>query len=309
MLMFPFKDLLARARRESLRDEVLKPFRGGKEAPGAAQEGIKHIELDYEVFPRPRELRAGAGGRKLLGLLEASVPAARSLVAEIARFDARFRAIPRFPGQTAGEPHWQNGWFPSFDAMMLYGLLALRNPRRYVEVGSGNSTLFARRAVRDHGLRTKIISIDPCPRAEIDAICDHIERQPLEAVDTSLARELTSEDLLFVDSSHRSFQNSDVTVFFTEILPALPPGLVYGMHDVFLPNDYPLEWRERFYSEQYLLLCYLAGGADGDHVFAPLSYLATETDVLRPLQPTYEHLGLEPAQRYGSSFWLQRGAR
>ena len=66
-------------------------------------------------------------------------------------------------------PTWENGWFPALDAVTLYGLVATRNPRWYVEVGSGNSTRFVRRAIRDHGLRTRILSIDPGPRAEIDA--------------------------------------------------------------------------------------------------------------------------------------------
>ncbi len=35
---------------------------------------------------------------------------------------------------------------------------------------------------------------------------------------------------------------------------------MYGIHDIFLPNDYPTEWNNRFYSEQYLLMMYLLGG-------------------------------------------------
>jgi len=244
--------------------------------------------------------------------LATSVPEARALIGEIAGFRDEFLAIPVQPprGQAdAAEPSWVNGWFPAFDAVMLYGLLALRNPRWFVEVGSGNSTRFARRAIRDHDLRTKIISIDPCPRAEIDAICDQVVRAPLEDVDMTQVEPLSSEDLLFVDSSHRSFQNSDVTVFFTEILPALPPGLVYGMHDIYLPNDYPVEWAERFYSEQYLLACYLHGGADGDEVVAPLAYLWHETDLFSAFAPTFDRLGLTHPQRYGNSFWMRKSAR
>ena len=41
--------------------------------------------------------------------------------------------------------------------------------RQMLEIGSGNSTKFARRAIRDHRLCTRITSIDPHPRAEIDA--------------------------------------------------------------------------------------------------------------------------------------------
>ena len=113
--------------------------------------------------------------------------------------------------------------------------------------------MFARQAIRDNALRTKIISIDPFPRANIEALCDEIIRLPCEYVPSDFFDSLASDDILFVDNSHRAFPNSDVTVFFTEILPNLPKGLIYGLHDIFLPWDYPDEWRERFYNEQYLL--------------------------------------------------------
>lgn len=331
-----------------LREGVLLPFRPKPGAPAAAPAvsgatpaappqpaGYKQIELEYPVHPRPRWLKYGRAGERLMAQLAKSVPAAKSLIEEIAGFHDEFLAIPaetpvrevpaaevgakaHVPGgrpgmvlveAEPGEPSWVNGWFPAFDAVMLYGLLALRNPRLYVEVGSGNSTRFARRAIRDHDLRTKIISIDPCPRAEIDAICDQVVRAPLEEVDPKEIERLTEEDLLFVDSSHRSFQNSDVTVFFTEMLPALPPGLVYGMHDIYLPNDYPVEWTERFYSEQYLLAAYLHGGAGGDEVLAPLAYLWHETELVSAFARTFDQLGLDHPQRYGNSFWMRRAAR
>ena len=33
-----------------------------------------------------------------------------------------------------------------------------------------------------------------------------------------------------------------------------------GVHDIFLPHDYPSDWLKRFYSEQYLLASWLLGG-------------------------------------------------
>lgn len=295
----------------ALREKVLEPFQTSASPASAAAAGVKRIELDYPIHPRPRWLRGGPVGNRMMTQLAASVPGAKALFAQIAGFHEQFLTIPVAApaGKDLAEPNWVNGWFPALDAVMLYGLLAVRNPRWFVEVGSGNSTRFARRAIRDHKLRTKIISIDPCPRAEIDAICDQVVRMPFEDVDTKEVAKLTSEDLLFVDSSHRSFQNSDVTVFFTEVLPALPPGIVYGMHDIYLPNDYPPEWAERFYSEQYLLACYLAGGAGGDEVLAPLSYLFLDTELPSAFARTFDQLGLTPAQRYGNSFWMRKGAQ
>jgi len=307
-----FKKFLSRSTPNGAREPAHSPVRAPEAPPPEPQlDGYRRIDLEYPIHPRPRSLKYGPAGERLMATLQASVPAATELVRQVTRFHPQFLAIEKeaLPEADPAAPIWVNGWFPAFDAVMLYGLLALRNPRHYVEVGSGNSTRFARRAIRDHGLRTRIISIDPCPRAEIDAICDQVVRSPLEDVEFHSTDQITAEDLLFVDSSHRSFQNSDVTVFFTEILPALPPGLVYGMHDIYLPNDYPPEWEQRFYSEQYLLATYLAAGADGDEVLAPLAYLFHETKLLQEFALTFDPKGLTEAERYGNSFWLKKGRR
>ncbi len=150
-------------------------------------------------------------------------------------------------------PHWDNIWFHTFDAACLTCFLVERNPKRYVEIGSGNSTKFTRHAIRQAGLRTKITSIDPQPRAEIDLLCDHVSRCRLEDSDLLVFDELDEGDLLFFDGSHRLFQNSDVTVFFLEVLPKLKRGVLVHIHDIFLPDDYPESWTGRLYSEQYIL--------------------------------------------------------
>ncbi|HEY9865663.1 MAG TPA: class I SAM-dependent methyltransferase, partial [Candidatus Obscuribacterales bacterium] len=133
-------------------------------------------------------------------------------------------------------PQWINGWFPPLDAMSLYTMLASRKPNRYIEIGSGNSTKFARRAIQDHLLPTQITSIDPQPRAEIDEISNTIIRYPLEEVDLSVFSEITENDIVFFDGSHRCFQNSDVTVFFIDIIPLLPSGVTIGIRDIFWPS-------------------------------------------------------------------------
>jgi predicted O-methyltransferase YrrM len=147
-----------------------------------------------------------------------------------------------------------NNWFPPFDGASLYGLIAERSPRRYIEIGSGMSTRFARQAINDLNLQTRITSIDPHPRADIDRLCDEVVRSRMEEVSREFWEGIGPEDLIFVDNSHRSFPNPDVTVFFSEVMPAFRPGTTWGMHDIFLPWDYPDEWRHRFYNEQYLLL-------------------------------------------------------
>jgi hypothetical protein len=48
------------------------------------------------------------------------------------------------------------------------------------------------------------------------------------------------------------------TVFFTEVMPILPPGVIYGFHEIFLQSNCPLERNGGFPSEQYLLMTYLS---------------------------------------------------
>ena len=130
------------------------------------------------------------------------------------------------------ERNFRNEYLPILDAFVQYSFLKLNNPKHYFEIGSGESTKFARKAISDFRLRTKITSIDPCPRLNIDSICDVIVREPLEEVDLRMFQKLEYGDILFVDSSHRVFQNSDVTVCFLDIVPYLKPGVFVHFHDI-----------------------------------------------------------------------------
>ena len=91
-----------------------------------------------------------------------------------------------------------------------------------------------------HSPLTKITSIDPYPRAEIDRLSQVIVRKPFESLkaDQTLA-DLEAGDMLFIDNSHRVLPNSDATVFFLEWLPKLADGVIVQIHDIYLPWDYP----------------------------------------------------------------------
>jgi hypothetical protein len=207
-------------------------------------------------------------------------------------------------------PQWVNGWIPPFDAISIYALLAINNPRYYVEVGSGNTTMFAARSIQDNNLRTKIISIDPYPRVGIDALCDKVYRVPFENMDLSFFDTLSADDIFLLDNSHRSFPNSDVTVFFTEVLPKLPPGILYAMHDIFLPDDYPEQWsceQRRWYNEQYLLCAYLLGGADGDTIVSPNAFLGSKKEIVETCHVLWgKGQFLESIGFGGGFFWLKK---
>src|SRR4030088_3401696 len=60
-----------------------------------------------------------------------------------------------------GDPHsiipfWKNSFFGYLDGAALIAMLIRNAPARYMEIGSGNSTKFARHAIKSVGLATKI---------------------------------------------------------------------------------------------------------------------------------------------------------
>jgi len=189
--------------------------------------------------------------------------------------------------------------------MALYGLLGHTQPKHYVEIGSGHSTKFARRAITDLGLNTKIRSIDPLPRAEVDPLCDEVVRSRLENVDPSWAEAVEPGDILFVDGSHRCFENSDATVFFLEILPRLRPGVLVEIHDIFLPFDYPDPWNVNYWSEQYLLGSYLLAGGKRMEISLPNAYISRDRELRGLLDPLWTELGLDAGEWPGVSFWVR----
>ena len=268
---------------------------------------VTTINLDYPVRPRPRYGWGAARERHepIDAILASNLARIEQRLDDILRVVDDLAAIPATADEDDPAPRWNNAWLPGLDGAALYAFVAARNPSTYLEVGSGNSTKFVSRAIRDHDLSTRIVSIDPEPRAAIDAICDQIIREPLEDADLSVFDELGPDDVVFVDNSHRAFQNSDATVVFLDIMPALPDGVLLGIHDIFLPLDYPPEWATRFYSEQYLLAAFLLGGHRGYAIEFPALWVAQHR-IAQRLAPLWAKESLSEAERHGGAFWVSR---
>lgn len=208
-------------------------------------------------------------------------------------------------GAPAGstDPSWINGFFTGLDAFALYGMLSSRRPKRYFEIGSGFSTKLARRAINDQGLSTALLSIDPSPQAKIDSLCDTVFRQRLEDADVTLFDQLEAGDILFFDGSHHAFMSSDVVVFFLEVLPRLRPGVLVHIHDIFLPYDYPAEWTDRYYSEQYLLAMALLAPQRSMNVIFPARFIQNDA----ALSALVDDQCGPRAKGGGASFWVRAG--
>lgn len=273
------------------------------------------VELDYPVDPRPRYGYGKPPHLRLQSLFTLHREPMRQSLRRWAQRAPRWNAIP-FDPVDGRAPHWSNAFFTGLDPIALMGLLGDRRPALYLEVGSGNSTKFARHAIADQGLATRVVSVDPSPRAEIDDLCDEVIRQPFERLPDDVAERLGPGDVLFIDSSHRSFTNSDVTAFFLETLPALRPGVLVHLHDILLPYDYPPGWSNRYYSEQYLLAAYLLGGAHSPRLrllwssaFASLDAgLAEELAPFRArpgIGASFARLAEHLGGPLGSSIWLE----
>ena len=164
--------------------------------------------------------------------------------------------------------------------------------------------MFVRQAIRDGRLETRITSVDPAPRAEVDELCDRLIRRPLEATELTPFGELEAGDIVFFDGSHRVLMNSDVTVFFLDVLPHLPPGVLVGIHDVLWPEDYLPVWADFMWSEQYLVAAWLLGGGAGMEIELPAHYVTQRGGFGEPEAPLWGRDELAELGVWGTAFWF-----
>ena len=265
-------------------------------------QSYKAILLDYPVYPTPRYGYGRDTHHLLTNILINNKQRYVDLLNEFTTFQSYVQLIS-YNMDNSIEPFWNNGFFPALDALALYCIIALIKPRYYLEVGSGNSTKFAKKSINDFRLNTQIICIDPKPRAEIKEIADKIIYCPCEIVDLDIFFTLGANDILFIDGSHRCFMNSDVTTVFLDIIPDLKSGVLIHFHDIYLPYDYPTEIKERFYSEQYLLAVMLLSMSQPDVLF-PAFFIQNDRELMNILKPVTDTLG--QTSFHGGSFWIRK---
>lgn len=264
-----------------------------------------HIELDYAVSPRPRWGYGRPANPDLYRIIDQGRPRYEGHLRQFLAYrDDLGRIDCRESSSEPGKPAWENPWFSGLDAVALYAFLRLERSQLYLEIGSGTSTKFARQAITDGQLPTRVVSIDPQPRADIDVLCTEVIRQPLEDVEVRTFEMLQAGDILFFDGSHRIFTNSDTAVFFLEILPRLRPGVLVHVHDIFLPYDYPPEWNSRFYSEQYVLAAWLLGGSQSLQIEMPHAFVGNDAVLRQVIEPIWAP-HLSHISRGGGSFWFR----
>ena len=233
-------------------------------------------------------------------LFEAALPDFLATMNLVDNLAGDLAAIGREPPP---EPRWQQDWFPRLDAAVLYALARGRPPRRVVEVGSGHSTRFLLRALRDGGTNAEVTAIDPAPRADLTGLGDRLRllRKPVQNAGVGPFASLEAGDWLVVDSSHIAMPGTDVDFLFGHIVPELRPGVLVHIHDIFLPDAYPKAWQWRGYNEHLAAALLLAGG--WRPIFAS-RYMATRHSE-RVAKSAVGSLPLPPGA-WETSLWLSR---
>ncbi len=213
--------------------------------------------------------------------------------------DEMLEALDR--GEIRYDP--SNTFFGLADAAIAYAQVRHHRPETIVEVGSGHSSYVLRHALDRNG-SGRLISIDPDPRIEVAAVVDESIRARVESIPGADIADRVGQGLLFIDSSHVVATGNDVTHLFLETLPHLRAGTLVHVHDIYLPEDYPVSWNigKGFnYSEQYLLHAFLCFNRSFQVAWPGRWVLHHRRDQLQQLVKTAQ--GLEAH----CSFWFRRG--
>ena len=133
-----------------------------------------------------------------------------------------------------------NGSYSYGDAEYLYNIVRYFKPSKFIEIGSGNSTLMVRNAVKANQFENKNYTcnhtcIEPYEQPWLEQLDVKLIREKVEHLDYSIFKNLEKNDILFIDSSHIIRPEGDVLFEYLELLPLLKPGVIVHIHDIFTP--------------------------------------------------------------------------
>lgn len=267
---------------------------------------FQNLFLEYKVDFKPRYGHGKPPHTELYEIINANRVYFKALLRSALKYKENIWLIQdNKKEKDRTKPVWNNGFLPGLDIIAIYTMITEYRPKKYIEIGSGNSTKVVYKAKTEQNLDIDIISIDPMPRANIDMLADKVIRKPFESIDFSVLDDLNENDVLFIDNSHRILPNSDSMVFFLEVLPRLKKGVIVHLHDIYLPYDYPQFMCDRFYSEQYGLAMYLLANPKKYYTLLPNYFISEDKELSELISPVWEHENLHGVETHGGSFWLK----
>lgn len=223
------------------------------------------------------------------------------------KYEKELEGVP-FEGCGNLDFYFSNPSFKAGDAEYWYAVIRHFKPANIIEIGSGNSTKMAVKAINknkeeDPAYECSHICIEPYEMPWLEKTGVKVIREKAETVDINIFKQLKENDILFIDSSHIIRPQGDVLFEYLELLPVLNKGVIIHIHDIFSPKDYPEEWlinSALFWNEQYLLEAFLSHNNDFK-IIGALNFLRHKHyELLREKCPklTSEH---EPG-----SFYIQK---
>src|SRR5690606_4274036 len=158
---------------------------------------FQNLFLEYKVDLKPRYGHGKPAHQDLYKIIDSNRDTYRKLINKSLSYTDKIWTIQDSSTEIdSTKPSWNNGFLPGLDIIGIYTLISEFKPKKYIEIGSGNSTKVAYKAKTEHNLDTEIVSIDPMPRAEIDNLADKVIREPFENIDLNILDELNENDIL-----------------------------------------------------------------------------------------------------------------
>jgi hypothetical protein len=222
-----------------------------------------------------------------------------------------------WPLAPTGDPnqfHLNNQSFSYGCAAALHAMIRTRKPRRFIEVGSGNSSRVIAAALlrneREGAPRADYTIIDPEPGPAVAVLPGLTQLIPerVEVTDPARFEALGPDDILFIDSSHMVKIGGDVNFLYLDVLPRLGPGVVVHIHDISLPGEYPEVYCTNpgfrvFWTEGYLLQAFLAFNSRFEVLLGMAYLMMDHMDAFRAAFPRWDP---EKSPALSGSFWMRR---
>lgn len=195
------------------------------------------------------------------------------------------------------------------DAFILYSLIRKCKPRKFIEIGSGESTKIALLALqknKDEGVNFCMKAIEPYPRKylkTLDNTSFTLIEKKIQNVDLT---EFDDTDILFIDSSHVSKIGSDVNFEMFEIVPRMKVGCLIHWHDIMIPIDYPENWIKSgnmYWNESYVVQSFMMFNKSF-RVIWPSKYM--QVKAADDLKKSFPFFHPEDPEQQLSSFWIER---
>jgi hypothetical protein len=223
---------------------------------------------------------------------------------------------PLEPTGVGTEYYLHNKMYGPVDAHVLYSMIRSGRPKRIIETGSGFSSKVIRMALdanagEGHTCEYKIFDPYPGQSADIAAplkMAAAPNLQKISATDVPVEefQRLEAGDILFADTSHTVKTGGEVNYLILDVLPALKPGVIVHIHDIYLPWELPRDWIERFryyWAEQYLLHAFLVFNPEYEIVFSSWGAVHEHGEEVARIIPSFVPYDYRDGPPLGDTAW------